>query len=239
MRYIIGNPDGNSIEQVIELGNNENFSKLTCSIIPTIEYWKKLDNKILTDILDNDYSICFEYPVKSIENAKSSYTDVMLISEDTNIAIESKWNEKTSYSCKNHKAKRKHKVQEHWISIISNYIGKDLKIEQFKDIEYQLLHRVASACSLNKKNCIVVYQIFYEVELSLEYIKEINKIIVILDSPKIKFYINSVKIESTKNYSTLSMKIKTADKKERIAKIKNTIKKNKLFSFSNESLYRL
>lgn len=123
-----------TIEQIIELGNNEHFSKLTCSIIPTIDYWKNLSNKILTDIIADDYNICFEYPVKSIKNATSSYTDIMLISDKACIAIESKWTEN---------------------------IGKDLIIEEFSEIEYQLLHRVVSACSLNKDNCIVTYLIFY------------------------------------------------------------------------------
>src|SRR5450759_1404932 len=140
MRYILGNPAGMTIEQVIELGNNEHFSKLTCSIIPTIDYWKDLSNKILTEIIPDDYNICFEYPVKSIKRAKSSYTDVMLISDKTNIAIESKWTEKIGDYCKDHKSKRKDEVQLHWISIISRFIGKDLRIEQFSDIEYQLLH---------------------------------------------------------------------------------------------------
>ena len=61
MRYILGNPVGMTIEQVIELGNNEHFSKLTCSIIPTVDYWKNLSNKILTEIIPDDYNICFEY----------------------------------------------------------------------------------------------------------------------------------------------------------------------------------
>jgi len=239
MKYILGNPLGMTIEQVIELGNNEHFSKLTCSIIPTIDYWKNLSNKILTDIVADDYNICFEYPVKSIKNATSSYTDIMLISDKTNIAIESKWTEKIGDYCRNQKSKRKNEVQQHWINIISKYIGKDLAIEQFSDIEYQLLHRVASACSLNKDNCIVTYQIFYTDLLSDSFIKEIVKLKSILDNTKIKFYVDSVKIDFTDIYLKLSNEIKDLNKKTKIDKIKDTIKQNDLFIFSNESLYQL
>ena len=119
-----------------------------------------MSNKILTDIIADDYNICFEYPVKSIKNATSSYTDIMLISDKACIAIESKWTENIGDYCKNQKSKRKYEVQQHWINIISKYIGKDLIIEEFSEIEYQLLHQVASACSLNKDNCIVTYFIY-------------------------------------------------------------------------------
>lgn len=239
MRYILGNPLGMTIDQVIELGNIEHFSKLTCSIIPTIDYWKNLSNKILTDIIADDYNICFEYPVKSIKNATSSYTDIMLISDKTNIAIESKWTEKIGDYCKNQKSKRKNEVQQHWINIISKYIDKALIIEQFSDIEYQLLHRVASACSLNRDNCIVTYQIFYKDLLSDSFIKEIVKLISILDSKKIRFYVDSVKLDFTDTYLILSDEIKDLSKKKRIDKIKDTIKQNDLFIFSDESLCQL
>jgi len=239
MKYILGNPEGVNIYQIIDIGNNEHFSKLTCSIIPTIDYWKNLNNRVLTDIAVNDYNICFEYPVKSILKAKSSYTDIMLISDNLNIAIESKWNEKIGNYCKNHKAKQKDQVQQHWIDIISKYIKKDLDLEQFQNIEYQLLHRVASACSLKKDNCIVVYQIFYDNKLSESFKKEIQKIISILDSPKIKFYVNSLKIEYKNTYINLQKEIQGTDKKERIIKIKNAIKKHFLFDFKEESIVQV
>ena len=33
MKYKLGNPQGMTMNQIIDLGNNEHFSKLTCSII--------------------------------------------------------------------------------------------------------------------------------------------------------------------------------------------------------------
>lgn len=239
MKYFIGNPVGITMDQVIDLGNNEHFSKLTCSIIPTIDYWKNINNKILTEIFPGNYNICFEYPVKSITKAKASYTDIMLISEKSNIAIESKWNENIGYYCKNQKSDRKNEVQQHWINIISKYIGKSLSVEQFGEIEYQLLHRVASACSLNKENCIVIYQIFYVEELKKSFINEIDKLKSILDSNKIKFYLNSVKVNFTETYKSLRIEINALSKIDRIEKIKNVIKQNDLFVFSDEELKQL
>lgn len=238
-KYMLGNPNGMSINQIIELGNLEHFSKLTCSIIPTIDYWKNLNNKILSELIEEDCEICFEYPVKSIENAPSSYTDVMLISHDTAIAVESKWTEKIDFLCKNHSAERKVEVQTHWINIIGNYIQKEFKLEQFQEIEYQLLHRVASACWLNKPNCKVVYQIFYNDVLKDDFIKEIKKIKSLLDTNKIEFYINSVQIKENSKYDNLNNAIKNVEKSKQIELIKFAIKKSKLFKFSNEELILL
>ena len=145
MKYKLGNPQGMTMNQIIDLGNNEHFSKLTCSIIPTVDYWKNPENKILTKLMNEKCDICFEYPVSSIPFATASYTDVMLISDNIAMAVESKWTEPIGALCKRQKAKRKDQVQSHWINIINDYLEKKFTLEQFKEIEYQLLHRVASA----------------------------------------------------------------------------------------------
>ncbi len=240
MNYFLGNPKGITMDQVIELGNLEHFSKLTCSIIPTIDYWKNLENKITALLHPDNYDVCFEYPVKSINKATSSYTDIMLISDNANIAIESKWTEKIGVYCEKHDAIRKDEVQKHWIDIISKYIDKKLSLEDFKNIEYQLLHRVASACSLGKKNCFVVYQIFYDKTSNDSFKKEILKLKTLLDSPKINFYLDNVKIEYNPIYEKLKTDLKGKNTKaEKIELIKNTIKQNNLFHFKDEELILL
>jgi len=231
MKYVLGNPQGMSMNQIIELGNNEHFSKLTCSIIPTIDYWKNLNNRILSELISSDCDICFEFPVQSIKNAISSYTDVMLISADTAIAVESKWTEKIGYLCKNHKAVRKNEVQQHWITIISNYLNKEFKLEQFQEIEYQLLHRVASACSLGKKNCKVVYQIFYTQKRKDDFLNEIRKLQFLLADSKIEFYINSIQIDFLDSFIKLKEEIINMDKQKRTEKIKSVIKENMMLNF--------
>lgn len=239
MLYFLGSPSGITIEEFVDLGNNEHFSKLTCSVLPTVDYWKNMNNQISTNIIAEDYNICFEYPVKSIKKAKASYTDVMLISKNTSIAVESKWTEDVGFYCKDQKSERRDLVQRHWINMISSYIGKELKLQQFEDIEYQLLHRVASACSLNKENCIVVYQIFHNDKQRDCFINEIHKLISVLGNTRIKFYIDTVKIDFTDEYNNLYFIIKDMTKKERAEIIKETIKRDNLFVFSNESLIQL
>jgi len=239
MKYALGNPHGMKMSQIIELGNNEHFSKLTCSIIPTIDYWKNIKNRILTELMKEDCDVCFEYPVQSINNATSSYSDVMLISENTAIAVESKWNESVEFLCRDHKAKRKDEVQQHWINIISGYLNKEFNLTQFEEIEYQLLHRVASACYLNKQNCKVVYQIFYTHTRKEDFKNEILKLAHLLGDSRIEFYIDSVQIKLNDEYSILKERIKPLEKKDRIETIKQALKENTFFDFVDEQIEKL
>jgi hypothetical protein len=239
MKYTLGNPNGMTMNQIIELGNTEHFSKLTCSIIPTIDYWKNKKNRIITELIKEDCDVCFEYPVKSITNATSSYTDVMLISETTAVAVESKWNESIEFLCKDHKAKRKDKVQQHWINIISGYLNKEFTLKQFENIEYQLLHRVASACYLGKPNCKIVYQIFYTDSRKDDFINEIVKLIQLIDDSRIEFYIDSIQIKFMQKYLNLEEKIKILNKKEKTGTIKQALKENKLFHFLDEKIEKM
>ena len=240
MKYKLGNPHGMTMNQIIDLGNNEHFSKLTCSIIPTVDYWKNPENKILTKLMNEKCDICFEYPVSSIPFATASYTDVMLISDNIAIAVESKWTEPIGALCNRQKAKRKDQVQSHWINIINEYLEKKFTLEQFKEIEYQLLHRVASACSLKKEKCIVVYQIFYTDEPKEDFKNEILKIIELLSDDRIEFYIHFVKIIPNQKYKELEDKIKSlSSKKEIIQEIKYTISYNQLFDFKQDDIQKV
>ena len=106
---------------------------------------------------------------------KASMTDLMILSTDSAIAIEAKWTEcesryETIEEWENSGDTENHaKVLECWRSYINDYLndkGCNSRIAEVpKDIPYQLLHRVASACYTamqnKKKTAIVVYHLFY------------------------------------------------------------------------------
>lgn len=235
MNYYFGDPLRKDIYQIIKLSDSKHFSKVTCSLLPTVEYWKNR-NLINETLINETFDVCFEYPVSSIKNATASYTDVMLISKNICLAVESKWNENKGITCNKHNAKRKDEVQKHWIKIINDYLGTTLELKDFGEIEYQLLHRVASACSLNKERCVIVYQIFYNKQLKNTFEKEILKFLKIINSKNIDFYTCSVKVEFTKSYQELKEEIADKSREERVQLIKDKISKNTLFLFSDENL---
>lgn len=241
MVYNFGNPNGMSIDEIIDLSSNEHFSKITCSLLPTIDYWKNIENRVMSLLKENDYKLCFEFPVKSIPCAKSSYTDLMIVSEKTNIAVESKWNEKIGQSCiKWRRTKeRGEEVIKNWLGYISKYTRINYSLKEFEDIEYQILHRVASSCSLNKEKCVVLYQLFYEDNKKKDYIEQLSKMKLRVRSELIHFYIHNVKIEKKDKYYALEKEIKNRSKNEKVDLIKNTLKRFKLFSFDDREIYEI
>ena len=104
------------------------------------------------------YIFEFETPVaKGI--GRPSCTDLMIEYPNACIAIEAKRTEpayETVISWLGDSENRK-LVLDGWIEIISNYTGIQFDSKSISDLPYQLIHRVASACSLNKPQTHVVY----------------------------------------------------------------------------------
>ncbi len=61
----------------------------------------------------------------------------------------------------------------------------------------------------------------------------------IIGDSKIKFYVDSVQIEFTDTYLQLQERIRDLSKKDKLDKIKDSLKQNVLFKLYNESLYLL
>jgi hypothetical protein len=204
MSYYDGKQPKKTFEDIIDNASNDHLSRLTCSMVPTFDYWRNLGNKILMDIMKDPCNIHFEYPVDSISGGKPSFTDVMLISSDKVVAVESKWTESTSVYCKKHPTSRRIELMTHWLDMIKPFTKNSLSVIDLDNIEYQLLHRTASACSLNKANTNIVYQLFYEGNLKLAFHNEILKLKKLLSPTSINFHIDAVEIVTNTFYTTLA-----------------------------------
>ncbi len=239
MCYSTGNQTRLTFDQIIDQANDNHLSRLTCSMVPTYDYWRFLGNKILSQLMKVPCNICFEYPVDSLPGCPASYTDVMLIAPETAVAVESKWTENVSYHCHKHTSSQRIQLMEHWLRLIQPYTSKNLHVSDIDDIEYQLLHRTASACSLNKPNCIVLYQIFYIESITSAFHAEISKLKNLLAPSNIRFFIDEVKIKPNILYNGLSASIAQLSDNEKAFKIKNVLKSHGLFDILNENIYEL
>ena len=239
MSYNDGKQPKKSFADIIDNASNDHLSRLTCSMVPTFDYWRSLSNKVLTDIMKSTCNICFEYPVESIPRGKNSFTDVMLISDDTVVAVESKWTESTSVYCKDHTSTRRIELMNHWLDMIKPFTETNLSVIDLDDIEYQLLHRTASACSLNKANTNVVYQLFYEGNLNLAFHYEILKLKNLLSPTTINFYINTVEITPNSFHNALSSRILNLSLEDKAKEIKKALKQYPLFTFKKETINKI
>ncbi len=154
------------------------------SSIPLADFWHPRNEKAIKQFidlfglgLDFDYlKKCFEYPVFAEKDSKQigkpSRTDLMMINDKYNIAVEGKYTEDFYKTIEEWKKEKKifsvrDSVLSSWYEYIKPYSDFDFK--DISDIEhnvdYQFLHRTASACykcNETKKQPILVYQLFYD-----------------------------------------------------------------------------
>lgn len=185
--FFYGTPEG-SEELLLDVLSNTNVHSFKTSSIPFTEFWlsrnaelsKKIINEIDSAIDLKNSKKCFEYPVyattvkngKTVEIGRPSMTDLMIITDKYNIAVEGKFtenlyetiNEWLSCSSKN---SEKPDVLKSWYNYIRDYCDFDeSSLEEIQDkVVYQFLHRTASACygcKENGKTPVVFYQLFFD-----------------------------------------------------------------------------
>ena len=180
--YYFGEPD-DSYDSVLNNLTQTDVHNCETSSIPLADFWHPRNSqgiKHLIDLLNigfdiNAFQKCFEYPVFAEKNehqiGKPSRTDLMLLNDKYNIAIEAKYRENFYGTIEEWKKEiKKYSVKldvlSSWYEYIKPYSCFDSKeiqkIEQV--VDYQFLHRVASACYKcpdRGKSPIVVYQLFF------------------------------------------------------------------------------
>lgn len=133
-----------------------------------------------TDKVDQ---LCFEYPVPVHRacggRGKASMTDLMIITSFYAIALEAKYTEylsgkqeSISQWLKDPKGgtilDNRKNVLQGWLNYISEKGCSDIRkieevLEKLNDVQYQLFHRIASACAAAKeptRKPVVIYQVF-------------------------------------------------------------------------------
>lgn len=257
MEIFYGKSEKLDFEDLIYQIDGKEFSKkLTRSTIPLLSYWRnynkainKLCKKINIDYTENS-KLCFEYPVKSYKGNKPSFTDIMYISKNGIIAIEGKWTESNSNSIEKwlkqgKSIENRNNVLSYWISIINNYSSNRNDLQSFpRDIEYQVLHRIASACSFNEKKVRVVYQIFFSNKRKSNYKKHKEKLKYLYNTIKpvkrLELWLWRINVEETTEFeSAFEEHISTKDIDERISIGMRVILNKKLFNFKEEAFEKI
>ena len=141
-------------------GDSE-FKNLTRSTLPLRAYWNNASTVLSTigtalgiDDLVNVQPL-FEYPTASATSRdKASYSDVMVVSPSTAIAVEGKWTEPryetvSKWQIRGNESNRE-KVLSHWLQLIGKK-APELKQDAISQIPYQMIHRTASACANGDK----------------------------------------------------------------------------------------
>ncbi|MGO8816567.1 MAG: DUF6946 family protein [Terriglobia bacterium] len=142
------------------------------STVPLVDFWRRPDS-VLAQLsgtigveLSPPIGLCFEYPVPVQRGrGKASFTDLMITASSAAVAIEAKFTEPRGETV--HKWLRdppetnRTDVLEGWLDLIRKVTGASLSVHSVMDLPYQLIHRTASVCSVDRPDRRVVYQIFF------------------------------------------------------------------------------
>ena len=190
-----------NIDDLIVNFNSKEFKSPLRSTIPLLQMYNfEPDNSfgLIDTILEKNIKYIFEYETPVLKGkGRASCTDLMIVSDNSCIAIEAKWTEPPYQIIKNWLGESENKklVLEGWVEIISEYCEIHLDSKILYDLPYQLIHRVASACLLNKSQSNIVYLIFELNKVKKNYYEQklssLSKII----GHKVNFYIANYKIE--------------------------------------------
>jgi hypothetical protein len=236
MRY--GKPERQNISEIIDQYSSNSINSVYTSIVPLLQYWKDIDNRIIYYFKKirinsnhvNHVKVCFEYPTPSYKSNKCSMTDLMIFCNNSKIAIEGKYTEvKRDYTTVekwNDGTDNRKQVMLHWQNIIQPFSSKQMDIS---NLPYQFLHRVASACYQNNSIAYTVYQLFYDSD-TIESCRQFIKVLkeskdVLKPTERLKIFVNAIEVE-------LIDKIK----KELVLQ---RLKENDLYNFKKEELYEL
>lgn len=152
------------------------------STIPMLCFWRDPESgldqisRALGLDLPHRVTLSFEYCV-DVQKGKGrpSQTDLMLISDQYTVAIEAKYTEPPYEKVKiwMGDSDNKRLVLEGWLDLINNKAGNgDVVVEDILDLPYQMIHRMASACILDRPRNILVYHCFDLNQEKTDYYRE-------------------------------------------------------------------
>lgn len=201
----------------------------------------------------SDNTVHFEYRVPSPKpRGNPSQTDALLMSDSMVWAVEAKWTEPRYERV----AKRIRKPESDgadpritvagWLKYLQPFAGKDLCVDDFSEVVYQVLHRAASACAVATANRLhphLVYLHFHPSPLpssakTSQYVSDLRHLHALLGSPgSIRFTVVELPLEPTAGFEA----IKDLDKKSRetAVQVKAALCRGPLFTFGKPILTQI
>lgn len=152
------------------------------STIPLLCFWRDPEaahdkfSRLLNLTPSPELTLSFEYCVDAQKgDGRASQTDLMLISDQYSVAIEAKYTEGAYEKVKAWLGDSENRklVLEGWLNLINaKTIEGKVRVDEILDLPYQMIHRLASACFLDRPNNILVYQCFDLNQGKTDYYRE-------------------------------------------------------------------
>ncbi len=144
------------------------FASPRRSTVPLLDYWREPQQRLgefaaaIGLDLGLPAELSFEFPVRPPKGrGKPSFTDLMISTQDAAVAIEAKFTEPPYQDVRSWLRDpvevNRSDVLRGWLQLINGAVGCSLQQDSVMALPYQLIHRTASACSVERPTRAVVY----------------------------------------------------------------------------------
>lgn len=201
-----------SIEDLVKHINDSNKRELKSPFRSTIALICLVENtSYLSTLVNNEkiLKVIYEYEVPVIKGkGRPSCSDLVVITENKAIIIEAKRTEPKYPAVRKwlDGSENKQLVLNDWLHYIKTYTQEDIHQEDILDIPYQMIHRLASACSFKDKEAKLIY-LGFDLKASMKkyYSNNIN-LLKMLTNNKIDIELEEVNIIKNKQQIILETK---------------------------------
>jgi hypothetical protein len=229
----------------------ESLHRSTVPLLSLLEHEQPVVSSLLRDLgIPTGYNLHLEYKVKPPKcNDRASYTDLMVISGESALAVEAKWLEPRyetvgKWLTKGSKPLNRRDVLTGWLSVLQKHAMRELHMEDFSEAVYQMVHRAASACATGKMPKLA-YLVFKCPTAEQRRAKkpsihdDLTNLWNLLGNPKgFPFYLVDVPLSTTPAFEKIAPLPK--GHKETVPLVKAALSgSNRLFKFENYLLTRV
>jgi hypothetical protein len=157
-----------------------------------------------------DVSVAFERTVPSPRGeGRPSHTDAMVLFDQRALAIEAKWTE-PRYETVTTRLTRGQDSKEFvggWLELLQPHSTKPLRLSDFGSCVYQVVHRAASACGLDRVPSLVYLHFTpatMSAETSEQYVNDLSQVHALLGNPpNFPFFLVDVPLQLARAFHTI------------------------------------
>jgi hypothetical protein len=245
-------------EVVLELSDSALASPFR-STVPllalTKDAWPRFVNVLAGCGVVGDVSVAFERTVSSARGeGRPSYTDAMVLSDISALAIEAKWTEPRYETVTTRLARTGPDGEDPeestegsqmfvsgWLELLQPYSTKPLLLGDFADCVYQIVHRAASACAMGRAP-ILAYLHFTATGTggasSEQYLSDLARVHALLGSPQdFPFYLVDLPLQPTRAFDAIKYLKKGVPKTGQA--VKAALLASELFEFGKPQVHRI
>ena len=216
------------------------------STVPLVAYWRDPIAR-LTWLQDRvgfprapRASFSFEHPVgPPLGRGKPSYTDLMILTPATAVAIEGKYTEPAYESVgawlREPRDQNRSDVLQGWLRLLTTATGVGLTIDAVLHLPYQLVHRAASACCTDAGHRAVIYQVFNATH-SKRYLDELHRLRALVKTPSLNLAVLSTPAFPTERFSRLLAQWDDGERKM-AREVRSALLDEQTFTFTEASLW--